>query len=150
MAGRRRLDLRDDETIEELALRVAERGCMAYRHGCVIVAPDGTLLGVGFNTSTNGRIQHGMLSQHAEEAAIRNVMRRYGPRALVGATLYVFKLTRAGKSVPAIVCANCAARIARASIARVHYHPHPTGVHKNDTADYIAMMRRRARAGLSA
>ncbi|QTX22811.1 nucleoside deaminase [Comamonas aquatica] len=89
----------------ELSRTARQRGNRPF--GSVIVAPDGTVLGAGWNS--NG--ESGDCTAHAEVQAIREACQRHDRTALEQATLYA-----SGEP-----CVMCAGAIFWANIRRVVY-----------------------------
>jgi len=89
----------------ELSRTARQRGNRPF--GSVIVAPDGTVLGAGWNS--NG--ESGDCTAHAEVQAIREACQRHDRAALEQATLYA-----SGEP-----CVMCAGAIFWANIRRVVY-----------------------------
>lgn len=99
-------------THEEYMARALElaRQCMAHGDvpvGCVITAPDGTIVGEG----RNRREEDGRATAHAEVEAINAACRTLGTWRLSGCTLYVTLEP----------CPMCAGAIINSRIAEVRY-----------------------------
>lgn len=100
---------RQQKSIIENAVLVAEKSKMQVQHGCVIVNSKGEVIAKAFNKYT---YLHNIckpwhkgqrLSCHAEEGALKNV----DPKKLVGAKLYVVRLSYCGELMNSKPCDRC-------------------------------------------
>ena len=99
----------DHENYMRRALSLAE-DCIEYGDvpvGCVVVGPDGRVIGEG----RNAREEDGMATAHAEIEAINMACRTLGSWRLTGCTLYVTLEP----------CPMCAGAIINSRIAEVRY-----------------------------
>lgn len=139
------LRFRYQQDIIEFAETIAHQCTdVFFRHGCVIVDKNDRLLSTGSNFSYGGYIRHGRFTEHAETNAIKSAIRRYGKKVLIGAKLYVVKLSPAGVKKPSNPCEQCSYHIRRAGISFVYFYERTEPVH-HDTANIIRELRKQNR-----
>lgn len=91
-----------------------------WRLAAVLVGADGwPVLGEGVN-STHCAVGGPPWTEHAEEAAVLQVIEEHGSAALRGASVYVARTSpRTGRPLLARPCGNCAALLARHGVSHV-------------------------------
>lgn len=134
---------RTDEILEVVKSVAQQCNDVTMKHGCVIVDSKGKILGTGVNYSFGGYIQHGRFTEHAETAAIKSAIRKHGSKALIGAKLFVIKVTNAGNVRPSNPCEQCTYHIQRAGIKSVYfnYRDETTEPIRRKTSDIVEQCR---------
>ncbi len=105
------------------ALKQATKSRHKYKVGAVIIK-GGRLLSVGYNSTnkTHPSNQTWENSCHAEEAAIlKRIKIQNGLASLVGATIYVSRISASGRAAMAKPCIHCEKLIRAVGIKKVVY-----------------------------
>jgi hypothetical protein len=92
---------------KKLAKNAAMRSTMLYRMGAVISAPNGFILGKGFNTTSKGNPLAYDWSTHAEIVALRCALKKYKPGSYGCWTIWVVRLNAKGDEMRADPCNRC-------------------------------------------
>ena len=92
---------------KKLAINAARRSDLLHRMGAVIVAPNGFVLGKGYNTKSRGNPLAYAWSTHAEVAAVRSALKKYKPGSYGRWLMYVVRLNQKGEQMLAKPCVRC-------------------------------------------
>ena len=106
--------------ILEVAVALAHKSDMTHKHGAVLVGPDGSLIGKGYNYIIHGDCCQDRWSCHAEVAALRSV-RPSEKWMLPHATLLVVRVGPGDALKMSRPCDACCGALKRCGIGTVVY-----------------------------
>lgn len=100
------------------AARAAQKSSMTHRHGCIIVAADGTIVSEGFNHHRMAMSHR--FSIHAEVAALHRAKR--AKTRFTDCEMYVVRLGPGPSALKySRPCEDCVHEITKSGIRRVYY-----------------------------
>ncbi len=104
-----------------IATKSANKSTYNYRLGCVITKGK-RVLATGYNSISYCSVNNFKNSRHAEMDAILKVLHKpNGLSSLAGATLYVSRITQAGRTALAKPCVKCMGLIHSVGIKSIVY-----------------------------